>query len=328
MKGFFDSSGNVISIGEFDDTDNQYTTTGRYAQSQIVYNTSDSKFYRNKTGTNTTTNPSSDTVNWEVLDLGGEANTNSNAATPGTGEAGLVNTKSGVDTPIKILKAGTNITLTQNANDVTIASSGGGSGTTYTFEDEGTAIPSQTNVTKLNFTGVGVTAALDNGDDTTLDITIPGGGSSIRNIVYLQSFSNNLNSDGSQSVLTFNPGGFRIIDSGYSLDINDQHITINNDGIYKLSWSGETRIASTTLTRVIINLELSVDGGTSFVSFGDVEIDTSNLSGSDTVFAYNSASRFLLRTFTAGTQIRINMQGINSTGPASFNRVTFIIEPI
>jgi hypothetical protein len=47
---------------------------------------------------------------------GGEANTNSNAG----GDVGLVNTPIGVDTPIKGLTAGTNITLTPSGTDVTI----------------------------------------------------------------------------------------------------------------------------------------------------------------------------------------------------------------
>ena len=50
------------------------------------------------------------------------------------------------------------------------ASTGGG--TTYTFEDEGTAIPSQTNVNKLNFAGTGVSASLNTTDNTTLNIDV------------------------------------------------------------------------------------------------------------------------------------------------------------
>lgn len=52
----------------------------------------------------------------------GEANTTSNA---GTGEGTLAKTKSGVDLPIKTIKAGANITVTNNTDDVTIAASGG-----------------------------------------------------------------------------------------------------------------------------------------------------------------------------------------------------------
>lgn len=51
---------------------------------------------------------------------GGETNTNSNAG----GDEGLVLPKSGVDTPIKGLTAGTNITLTPSATDITISAAG------------------------------------------------------------------------------------------------------------------------------------------------------------------------------------------------------------
>ena len=54
---------------------------------------------------------------------GGEANTTSNV---GTGEGTLALAKSGVNLPFKSLKQGTNITLTNNSNDVTISSTGGG----------------------------------------------------------------------------------------------------------------------------------------------------------------------------------------------------------
>ena len=55
----------------------------------------------------------------------GEVNTNSNAGATG---AGLVKTKVGVDTPIKRIKAGTNITLTENTDDIEISAAGGGGG--------------------------------------------------------------------------------------------------------------------------------------------------------------------------------------------------------
>ena len=61
----------------------------------------------------------------------GEANTTSNT---GTGEGTLALAKSGVNLPFKTLKQGTNITLTNNANDVTIAAAGGGSGSTYAYK--------------------------------------------------------------------------------------------------------------------------------------------------------------------------------------------------
>src|SRR3990167_10978077 len=54
---------------------------------------------------------------------GGESNTSSNV---GTGEGTLAKAKSGVDLPFKSLKQGSNITITNNTNDVTITATGGG----------------------------------------------------------------------------------------------------------------------------------------------------------------------------------------------------------
>lgn len=58
---------------------------------------------------------------------GGEANTTSNAGTGADG-AGLVLPKSGVDLPLKRLKAGANITLNESANSVEIVGQAGGGG--------------------------------------------------------------------------------------------------------------------------------------------------------------------------------------------------------
>ena len=82
---------------------------------------------------------------------GGEANTTSNE---GTGEGTLALAKSGVNLPFKTLKQGTNITITNNADDVTIAASGGGGGdnisvngtaaTDADFDDATPAAPTDT----------------------------------------------------------------------------------------------------------------------------------------------------------------------------------------
>jgi hypothetical protein len=58
----------------------------------------------------------------------GEANTASNLGTSGDG-SGLYASKSGVDLRFKRIKAGSNISLTEETNDVVIAASGGGGST-------------------------------------------------------------------------------------------------------------------------------------------------------------------------------------------------------
>jgi len=66
----------------------------------------------------------------------GEANTASALGTAGDG-ASLVGTKVGVDLPFKRIKAGTNITLTEEANDVVITASGGGGASETEWTDDG-----------------------------------------------------------------------------------------------------------------------------------------------------------------------------------------------
>lgn len=61
---------------------------------------------------------------WSVISGSGEANTTSNL---GTG-TGLAAPKSGVNLPFKSLKAGANVTITSDANEITISSTGGGGG--------------------------------------------------------------------------------------------------------------------------------------------------------------------------------------------------------
>ena len=72
---------------------------------------------------------------------GGEANTASNL---GTGE-GLYAQKVGVDLEFKSLKAGTNVTLSSDANTVTISASGTGGGVSNLDGGDASAIFGSTN---------------------------------------------------------------------------------------------------------------------------------------------------------------------------------------
>lgn len=75
-----------------------------------------------KAGSNITVTQNADDITIDATDTG-EANTASNV---GTGE-GIYKQKTGADLELKTLVAGANITITNNANDLTIAASGGSS---------------------------------------------------------------------------------------------------------------------------------------------------------------------------------------------------------
>ena len=81
----------------------------------------------------------------DALDIpdGGEANTASNL---GTGE-GVFGTKVGVDLRFKSLKAGDNVTLSSDSDEVTISSTGGGSFTVATPEEINTGEDNEKGVT-------------------------------------------------------------------------------------------------------------------------------------------------------------------------------------
>lgn len=62
---------------------------------------------------------------WVTLPVSGSGETNT-MSNLGAGEGTIFSSKSGVDLRLKSLKAGTNITITQNANEITLNASGGG----------------------------------------------------------------------------------------------------------------------------------------------------------------------------------------------------------
>lgn len=69
----------------------------------------------------------------------GEANTASNVGTTGAGSAGVFKQKTGVNLEMRRLVAGSNVTLTEGASDITIAASSGGSGFTAGGDLSGTS---------------------------------------------------------------------------------------------------------------------------------------------------------------------------------------------
>jgi len=97
-----------------------------------------------------------------IASINGETNTASNL---GAG-TGIYGTKVGMDLRFKSLLAGTNVTISNTSNDITINASAGSS---YQTVDNAATVLTQRTV--LNFTGAGITAA-DNVTNTRTDVTL------------------------------------------------------------------------------------------------------------------------------------------------------------
>lgn len=115
--------------------------------------------------------------NWvNVANSGGsgEANTASNLA----GDEGIFTTKSGVDLPFKSLTAGTNVSLSSDANTITINSTGGGASAINDLSDVTISSPANGEVLTYN-AGTWENAAAGAGSAAVVAgfITIPTAGS-------------------------------------------------------------------------------------------------------------------------------------------------------
>ncbi len=145
----FDSNGDPavasdVEVGEQNTMSNVGTGTGQvFKQKSGV----DFEMKTIKGGTDISVDNDADEVTINNTQTPGEINTNSNS---GSG-AGLVKTKVGSDTPIKSIIGGTNVTVDNNTDDITINATGGGGGgsafkpfevdvkTDYALNTDGTA---------------------------------------------------------------------------------------------------------------------------------------------------------------------------------------------
>lgn len=188
-----DDSANTITFAttaEINTASNAASGTG----AGLVYKTktgSDLVFRKILAGSNITVTTGTDDITIDAS-ASGEANTASNVG----GEKEVYKTKTGVDLVFRTLKAGTNITLTQNTNDIEIAASGsaGEVNTASNVGASGVGVFKQKTGVDLEFkkliAGSGITLTAG-----TSDITIATGTASVFNVKSYGALGDGANDD-------------------------------------------------------------------------------------------------------------------------------------
>src|SRR6056300_163238 len=182
--------------------------------------TSDLTSYITASSSDTLTNKSGNISQW-TNNAGYLTSTNINTSTSGSNALiTLTNSAGGSDSVT--LAAGSNITISESGDTITIASTA--SGSALTIQDEGSTLT--TDATTLNFVGAGVTAS---GSGSTKTITISGGSS------YTDSDVNthlNTSTASSGEVLSWNGSDYDWVaqsGGGSSLTIQDEGSTLTTD---------------------------------------------------------------------------------------------------
>lgn len=123
---------------------------------------------------NSTTKAALQALETAVESAGGEANTASNV---GTGEGGVYKQKNGTDIELRTIKAGTNVTVTQNADDITIAATDTGEANTASNVGTGEGVFKQKTGADLEMkslvAGANITIT-NNANDLTIAATAGG----------------------------------------------------------------------------------------------------------------------------------------------------------
>src|SRR5210317_1392024 len=239
-------------------------------------NISDLGSYITASSSDTLTNKSGNISQW-TNDTGYLTSTNINTSTSGSNALiTLTNSAGGSDSVT--LAAGSNITISESGDTITIASTA--SGSALTIQDEGSTLT--TDATTLNFVGAGVTAS---GSGSTKTITISGGSS------YTDSDVNthlNTSTASSGEVLSWNGSDYDWVaqsGGGSSLTIQDEGSTLTTDAT-TLNFTGAGVTASGTGSTKTINIPAS-GGSSTLGGLSDVTISSPTI---NQVLKYNGSA--------------------------------------
>jgi len=130
-----------------------------------------------------------------------EAGETTTASNVGSGEGHVFSEKVGADLRFKTIRAGANVTISETADEITIAAAGGSGGASTPVEKDGTQVVAAP--TAINFTGPGVTVTNESGVAT---VNIPGGDSNEEIVVFRYSPGASGNFSSGDNVKSKTPG--------------------------------------------------------------------------------------------------------------------------